>query len=249
MGDRENSIANADLKKMVEAYKERPRESVKGRLAERKRKLSRRSPPKRRRVKVNLRRRSCRNYEEIFSDTGRPAVAVQGLFQKGLGRSAESHYPTMNIEDIKALPVADIAEKDCALFLWVTFPCLLEGFEVIRAWGFTYKTVAFVWVKQNKKSDSLFWGMGYWTRSNVELCILATKGSPKRVDAGVHQVVVSHIEEHSRKPGEVHERIRRLMGDVPKIELFARRKAEGFDVWGNEVDSDIEFKGGNRLCS
>lgn len=84
----------------------------------------------------------------------------------------------MNIEDIKALPVADIAEKDCALFLWVTFPCLLEGFEVIRAWGFTYKTVAFVWVKQNKKSDSLFWGMGYWTRSNVELCILATKGSP-----------------------------------------------------------------------
>lgn len=75
------------------------------------------------------------------------------------------------------------------------------------------------------------------------------KGSPKRVDAGVHQVVVSHIEEHSRKPGEVHERIRRLMGDVPKIELFARRKAEGFDVWGNEVDSDIEFKGGNRLCS
>lgn len=124
-----------------------------------------------------------------------------------------------------------------------------KGFEVIRAWGFTYKTVAFVWVKQNKKSDSLFWGMGYWTRSNVELCILATKGSPKRVDAGVHQVVVSHIEEHSRKPGEVHERIRRLMGDVPKIELFARRKAEGFDVWGNEVDSDIEFKGGNRLCS
>lgn len=115
--------------------------------------------------------------------------------------------------------------------------------------GLYYKTVAFVWVKQNKKSDSLFWGMGYWTRSNVELCILATKGSPKRVDAGVHQVVVSHIEEHSRKPGEVHERIRRLMGDVPKIELFARRKAEGFDVWGNEVDSDIEFKGGNRLCS
>ena len=153
------------------------------------------------------------------------------------------------VEAYKERPVADIAEKDCALFLWVTFPCLLEGFEVIRAWGFTYKTVAFVWVKQNKKSDSLFWGMGYWTRSNVELCILATKGSPKRVDAGVHQVVVSHIEEHSRKPGEVHERIRRLMGDVPKIELFARRKAEGFDVWGNEVDSDIEFKGGNRLCS
>ena len=181
-----------------------------------------------------------KKYSVILAD---PPWQYKVYSKKGLGRSAESHYPTMNIEDIKALPVADIAEKDCALFLWVTFPCLLEGFEVIRAWGFTYKTVAFVWVKQNKKSDSLFWGMGYWTRSNVELCILATKGSPKRVDAGVHQVVVSHIEEHSRKPGEVHERIRRLMGDVPKIELFARRKAEGFDVWGNEVDSDIEFKG------
>lgn len=187
-----------------------------------------------------------KKYSVILAD---PPWQYKVYSKKGLGRSAESHYPTMNIEDIKALPVADIAEKDCALFLWVTFPCLLEGFEVIRAWGFTYKTVAFVWVKQNKKSDSLFWGMGYWTRSNVELCILATKGSPKRVDAGVHQVVVSHIEEHSRKSGEVHERIRRLMGDVPKIELFARRKAEGFDVWGNEVDSDIEFKGGNRLCS
>ena len=174
-----------------------------------------------------------KKYSVILAD---PPWQYKVYSKKGLGRSAESHYPTMNIEDIKALPVADIAEKDCALFLWVTFPCLLEGFEVIRAWGFTYKTVAFVWVKQNKKSDSLFWGMGYWTRSNVELCILATKGSPKRVDAGVHQVVVSHIEEHSRKPGEVHERIRRLMGDVPKIELFARRKAEGFDVWGSEVD-------------
>ena len=86
-------------------------------------------------------------------------------------------------------------------------------------------------------------------QSSTLLRVLATKGSPKRVDAGEHHVVVSHIEEHSRKPGEVHERIRRLMGDVPKIELFARRKAEGFDVWGNEVDSDIEFKGGNRLCS
>lgn len=162
-----------------------------------------------------------KKYSVILAD---PPWQYKVYSKKGLGRSAESHYPTMNIEDIKALPVADIAEKDCALFLWVTFPCLLEGFEVIRAWGFTYKTVAFVWVKQNKKSDSLFWGMGYWTRSNVELCILATKGSPKRVDAGVHQVVVSHIEEHSRKPGEVHERIRRLMGDVQRLSCLPAEK-------------------------
>ena len=179
-----------------------------------------------------------KKYGAILAD---PPWQYRVYSKKGLGRSAESHYPTMNIEDIKALPVADIADKDCALFLWVTFPCLQEGLDVIKAWGFTYKTVAFAWVKQNKKADSLFWGMGYWTRSNVELCLLATKGKPKRVDAGVHQVVISHIEEHSRKPLEVHRRIECLMGTVPKIELFARRKTAGFDVWGNEVESDINL--------
>ena len=176
-----------------------------------------------------------KKYSVILAD---PPWHYHVYTKKEAGRSAESHYPTMNIEDIKALPVADIADKDCALFLWVTFPCLPEGLEVIKAWGFTYKTVAFVWVKQNKKKDSLFWGMGYWTRCNVEMCILATKGRPKRVSAGV---VVSRIEEHSRKPTEVHRRINQLMGSVPKIELFARRKTEGFDVWGNEVECDIEL--------
>ena len=96
-------------------------------------------------------------------------------------------------------------------------------------------------VKQNKKSDSLFWGMGYWTRSNVELCILATKGHPKRINAAVHQVIVSHIEEHSKKPQEARERIVSLMGDLPRIELFARQSTPGWDVWGNEVDSSISF--------
>lgn len=180
-----------------------------------------------------------KKYGAILAD---PPWHFSTYSHKGMGRSADVHYPTMNIEDIKALPVADIADKDCVLFLWVTFPCLQEGLDVIKAWGFTYKTVAFVWVKQNKKADSLFWGMGYWTRSNVELCLLATKGKPKRVDAGVHQVVISHIEEHSRKPLEIHRRIERLMGDVLKIELFARRKTAGFDVWGNEVESDISLE-------
>ena len=84
--------------------------------------------------------------------------------------------------------------------------------------------------------------MGYWTRSNAEFCILATKGSPKRQSAGVHQVIVSHIEEHSKKPQEARERIVQLMGDVPRIELFARQKTPGWDVWGNEVESDIEME-------
>lgn len=136
-----------------------------------------------------------KKYNVIYAD---PPWRYEVYSKKGLGRSAESHYPTMHLEDICSLPVGELADKDCALFLWVTIPCLLEGLHVLQAWGFTYKTIAFVWVKQNRKADSLFWGMGYWTRSNVEFCILATKGHPRRQNAGVHQVVMSHIEEHSK---------------------------------------------------
>lgn len=184
-----------------------------------------------------------KKYGVIYAD---PPWHYKVYSKKGMGRSAESHYPTMKLEDIKALPVADLADRDCALFLWVTLPCLLEGIEVLKAWGFTYKTTAFVWIKQNRKADSLFWGMGYWTRSNAEICLLGTKGRPKRMDKKIHQVVVSHVEEHSKKPQEVHNRIIRLLGDVPRIELFARRKTEGFDVWGNEVESDIILKQKNN---
>lgn len=161
--------------------------------------------------------------------------------KKGLGRSAESHYPTMRLEDIQNLPINNIADKDCALFMWTTIPLLKDSFSVLESWGFEYKTVAFVWIKQNKKSDSLFWGLGYWTRANAELCILATKGHPKRKSAKVHQVIMSKIEEHSKKPDETRCRIVELMGDLPRIELFARQKADGWDAWGNEIDCDINI--------
>lgn len=136
-----------------------------------------------------------KKYNIIYAD---PPWSYRTYSKKGQGRSAESHYPTMRLEDIMALPVSELAAKDCTLFMWVTFPCLQEAFQVLEAWGFTYKTVAFVWVKQNRISDSLFWGMGYWTRANAELCILATKGHPKRAHTGVHQVIMSHIEQHSK---------------------------------------------------
>lgn len=145
----------------------------------------------------------------------------------------------MDINEIKALPVGQLAAVDCALFLWVTFPCLYEALDVLDAWGFIYKTVAFVWVKQNRQSDGLFWGMGYWTRANAELCILATRGRPRRKSAGVHQIILSHVEQHSKKPDEARDRIVALMGDLPRIELFARQKSPGWDVWGNEVESSI----------
>lgn len=156
----------------------------------------------------------------------------------GLGRSAESHYHTMPKKDIQDMkPVINkISNKDSALFLWVTAPCLLEGIELIEKWGFTYKTIAFVWIKQNKKSDSLFLGMGYYTRANAELCLLATRGRPlKRKSRAVHSVVLSKIREHSRKPDEVRERIVELFGDLSRIELFARQQTPGWDCWGNEV--------------
>ncbi len=181
-----------------------------------------------------------KKYGIIYAD---PPWAFKVYSKKGMGRSAETHYPTMSLDDIKNLPVSDIADKDCALFMWTTIPMLKNCFEVLSAWGFVFKTIAFVWIKQNRKSDSLFWGMGYWTRANAEFCILATKGSPKRVAKDVHQVIISHIEEHSKKPNEARERIIRLMGDIPRVELFARQKPDGWDVWGNEVESDLQLGG------
>ena len=118
-------------------------------------------------------------------------------------------------------------------------PKLNEFMDVVNAWGFEYKSCAFVWVKQNKISDSFFMGQGRWTRANPEICILATKGKPKRISASVRQLVVSPIREHSQKPEEVKNRIIQLVGDLPKIELFARQKTEGWDVFGNEVEGSI----------
>lgn len=155
------------------------------------------------------------------------------------GRTAKCHYPTMNIKDICALPVANIAAPDSALFLWATYPNLPEAFEVIKAWGFAYKTVAFTWVKRCKKSPGWFVGLGHWTRANAEICLLATKGHPKRVSKSVRQIIDAPLEAHSKKPDEVRGRIVALMGDVTRIELFARQRAEGWDAWGNEVESDI----------
>lgn len=177
-------------------------------------------------------------YQIIYAD---PPWKFRTYSDKGLGRSPDRHYSTMTLEDIKALPVLALADDNCALFMWTTIPFLRQSFEVMEAWGFQYKTVAFVWIKQNRKSDSLFWGNGYWTRSNSEICMLATRGHPKRVSASVHQVIISHVEEHSRKPQEARDRIVKLMGDVPRIELFARQKTQGWDAWGNEVVSDVDL--------
>ena len=145
------------------------------------------------------------------------------------------HYTTMTIDEICDLPVKNIADDDCVLFLWVTYPILHEAFRVIESWGFKYSTAAFVWVKKNKQKDSPFMGCGAWTRANSELCLLATKGNIMRLDASISQVVESPIEEHSKKPDIVRDLITRLVGKLPRVELFCRNPAEGWDVWGNEA--------------
>lgn len=159
----------------------------------------------------------------------------------GRKRNVKRHYRTMRPEDIYSLPVENIAAQDCVLFLWATFPTIDIALETIKRWGFTYKTAAFVWVKQNKKSPGWAWGMGNWTRSNAEICLLAIKGKPQRAAANVHQVCDARIMEHSRKPAEIRERIVQLCGDVTRVELFARETAPGWDCWGNETG---KFAGG-----
>lgn len=141
--------------------------------------------------------------------------------------AAENHYPTMGIDELCALPVPELAAKDCALFLWATFPQLPEALRLIRAWGFRYRTVAFVWLKRNRKSPSWFYGMGYWTRSNAEICLLATKGKPKRQSAGVHQFLISPIEQHSKKPDAAREKSLPLWGICPVLSCLPDRKRRG----------------------
>jgi len=163
----------------------------------------------------------------------------------------------MTINDIKTLPINQISDDNSILFIWVTFPLLQEGLDTIKSWGFEYKTIAFNWIKKNKKADSLFWGMGNFTRSNSEICLLAVKGKPKRISAGVHSVIdtfdtevlEAKIEGHSKKPDEIRNRIVELMGDIPRIEIFSRQKVDGWDCLGNDIDGKDIRESLNELIS
>ena len=155
----------------------------------------------------------------------------------GGSRVVKAHYPTMNIEDIKTLPVPNICDERSILFLWVTFPRLEQGLETIKAWGFEYYGLAFDWVKMSKNGKPS-WGMGYYTRQNTEVCLIGVKKKPNRIKPlarDVLSVVHSVRREHSRKPDCIRDAIVRICGDLPRIELFARQHADGWDCWGNEV--------------
>ena len=156
-----------------------------------------------------------------------------------MGGGVEQHYKTMSIEEIEEMgeSIKKIAAADCLLFMWVTFPNLKEGLRVIEKWGFTYKTLGFSWIKTNKRNKKPFFGIGFYTKSNCEVCLIGIKGKPGNliISKKVSSCIISERREHSRKPDEARERIEQLVGQVPKIELFARQEVEGWDCWGNEV--------------
>lgn len=149
-------------------------------------------------------------------------------------------YSTMREPELAALPVGELAADNCVLFLWTCWPIMEQAFRVIDAWGFTYKTCAFSWMKADPyrlfaDDKTPFAGLGYWTRANTEPCLLATRGKPKRLNADVRQGIIAPRREHSRKPDEIHGRIERLVAG-PYLELFARQERPGWTVWGNETD-------------
>ncbi|MEI9887733.1 MAG: MT-A70 family methyltransferase [Rhizomicrobium sp.] len=175
-----------------------------------------------------------RKYRAIYAD---PPWSFRNWSAKGTGRNAVSHYDCLDFDALTKLPVQDYAEDDCALFLWATDPLLPKAMELIDAWGFEFKTVAFYWVKLNTKAESdtsYFTGLGYWTRANPEQCLLATRGKPSRRAKDVRKLIVDRRREHSRKPDQVRDRIERLV-EGPYVELFARETKKGWDCWGNQT--------------
>lgn len=152
----------------------------------------------------------------------------------GTRKYGDDDYCILGTDEICNLPIKQISEEDCILFIWMIWNRLEDCLKVIKSWGFTYKSCAFCWVKKNKKTGGWFLGMGGWTRQNNENCLIATKGHPIRISASIHSIVDTPVEEHSKKPDIVRDRIVELVGDLPRIELFARYKVNGWDAWGNE---------------
>jgi len=179
---------------------------------------------------------AMKKYGAILAD---PPWTFATYSAAGKGRSAEAHYNCMSHTDICLLLAGERwAAPDCVLFLWTTNSLLCKALQVIDAWGFTYKTIAFTWAKRTPKDGGWHFGLGYWTRQNTEHCLLATKGKPHRIACDVPELIVSPRREHSRKPEETYDRIERLC-EGPYLELFARQRRYGWDSLGDEVDSGI----------
>jgi len=165
----------------------------------------------------------------------------RNLFKKDGRRNnfawgATNHYSVMKTEDICNLPVNKIADTNCILFLWATFPRLPDALKVMQSWGFEYKTVGFVWIKTTKNGQIRMDGLGNYTMSNAEVCLIGKKGKISRKKTGIKQIILHPKMKHSEKPEETRNRIVELMGDLPRIELFAREKVSGWDAVCKDID-------------
>jgi site-specific DNA-methyltransferase (adenine-specific) len=147
----------------------------------------------------------------------------------------------MSMDEIKALPIPELADENCVLFMWCTFPYLEDQIKLFKHYGFKYRTLGFSWIKTNKKNGQPFFGVGYYAKSNCEICLMGIKGKMKPISNKVSSVIITPRREHSRKPDEVRENIVKLFGNLPRLEMFAREKTEGWDIWGNEIKNDIEI--------
>ena len=177
-------------------------------------------------------------YDIIYADPAWTYTNVVKNNPKKWG-SAQSHYVCSSNNEMKSMPIKEISNKNSVLIMWVTAPCLEEGLDLMKSWGFQYKTVLFTWAKQNRISDSWQFGMGHYTRPNTEFCLFGVKGKGIKVKShSVRQLIVSHVRDHSRKPDEARERIVNLFGDIPRIELFARESADGWDCYGYEAPKE-----------
>jgi N6-adenosine-specific RNA methylase IME4 len=182
-------------------------------------------------------------YAAIYAD---PPWRFRNWSPAGERKNPEIHYPCMTVDRIAALPVADLALPDAALFLWVTGPFLMAGelnrlsgsappARIARGWGFThYCGLAFTWVKRNPESGKYAYGPGYWTRHNAEFVLMFKRGTPKRLACDVPELVIAPRGPHSEKPEDVAQRIERLVAG-PYVELFARRERAGWTCLGNEL--------------
>lgn len=150
-------------------------------------------------------------------------------------RKGADPYPTMTLEQLAELPIGDLAAPDCVLHMWVIDSHVDQAIELAGRWGFTFKTVGFIWVKVSKGTRRPAMGMGRWTRKEAEICLLFTRGFPGRISRGVRQVIIAPRREHSRKPDEQYDRIERLSGG-PYLEVFARHQRPGWTAWGNQTD-------------
>ena len=172
-----------------------------------------------------------KKYQIIYCD---PAWDYRDKAKAGK-RGSSFKYDVMKVQDIMRLPVWDIADNDCVLFMWATAPLMQDALDVIKAWDFTYKTFAFVWTKRQKTSSKYAVGMGNYSKSNAEYVLVATRGHPKVINDTVKQIIVdTPRRRHSQKPDRVRTDIVKMYGDVSRIELFARTKVHGWDVWGND---------------